>query len=92
MQGDGGDVAAQWEDSQVRGSDTNICKGLEMIAGDQLTDVKLSADGDILTTGILNILSVLAAGLFSLIGAIRKKRVVKMCICSNLHSVWVSSV
>lgn len=36
------------------GIDTNICKGFEIIAGDWPTDVKLSADGDILT--ILNIL------------------------------------
>lgn len=61
------------------GIDTNICIGFEIIAGDGPTDVKLSVDGDILTTGILNIRSVLAAGLFSLIDTGRNKN------CRNVH-------
>lgn len=72
VQCDSGEVAAQWEYSQVRGVDTNICRGFEIITADWPTDVKLPADGDMLTF-LINILSVLAAGLFSLIDAGRNK-------------------
>lgn len=54
-----GDVAVQWEYTQVRGIDTSICKAFEITAGDRLTDVNLPVDWV-----ILHILLVLA-GLFS---------------------------
>lgn len=65
----------------MRGGDTNICRGFEIITADWPTDVKLPADGDLLTL-LINILSVLAAGLFSLIDAGRNKRCKKK---KNLH-------
>lgn len=62
----------------MRGVGTNICKGFDIITADWPTDVKLPADGDILTI-LTNILSLLAAGLFSLIEAGRNKSCKKKC-------------